>query len=84
MDAVFLQCLSLPSFCLFFHLYIGCHEWSLCPHVVAGRIDQKKNNSGSHRSYPNYEMTCHVKRKPNFYMWNVALIMVGVREKFAL
>ncbi|XP_028408118.1 uncharacterized protein LOC114530711 [Dendronephthya gigantea] len=55
--------------------FAGCHEWSLCPHVVAGRVDPKKNNSGSHRTYPNYEITCHVKRKPNFYMWNVALIM---------
>ncbi|XP_028408100.1 uncharacterized protein LOC114530689 isoform X3 [Dendronephthya gigantea] len=48
---------------------------ALCSHAVAGRVESNQHHAGSHKRYPHYSITCHVKRKPNFYTWNVALIV---------
>lgn len=54
----------------------GSQEWSLCKHVISRPVEEDRELTGSHRKYPMYHITAHVKRRTGFYLWNVALIMV--------
>ncbi|XP_054751566.1 gamma-aminobutyric acid receptor subunit epsilon-like [Lytechinus pictus] len=51
-------------------------QWKLWKHVLAQPIEEDKALTGAHRSYPIYHITTHVQRKPGFYIWNIALIML--------
>ncbi|XP_072180077.1 cys-loop ligand-gated ion channel-like [Diadema setosum] len=53
----------------------GDQEWELMKHVDAAPVEEKKMSSGAVNTYPLYNITVNVKRKPSYYMWNVALIM---------
>ncbi|XP_071501767.1 uncharacterized protein [Diadema antillarum] len=56
--------------------FTGNQQWKLWKHVIAQPIEEDKSLVGAHRSYPIYHITTHVQRKPGFYIWNIALIML--------
>ncbi|XP_038057953.1 gamma-aminobutyric acid receptor subunit beta-like [Patiria miniata] len=51
-------------------------EWVLSKHVIAQPVLEDKAKTGSHRQYPLYYLTMHVRRKSGFYLWNVGLILM--------
>ncbi|XP_071488348.1 cys-loop ligand-gated ion channel-like [Diadema antillarum] len=55
--------------------FTGGQEWELMKHVDAAPVEEEKMSSGAVNTYPLYNITVNVKRKPSYYMWNVALIM---------
>ncbi|XP_071494596.1 cys-loop ligand-gated ion channel-like [Diadema antillarum] len=55
--------------------FTGDQEWELMQHVNAAPVKEEIMSSGAVNEYPLYNITLNVKRKPSYYMWNVALIM---------
>ncbi|XP_072180076.1 cys-loop ligand-gated ion channel-like [Diadema setosum] len=55
--------------------FTGDQEWELMQHVNAAPVKEEIMSSGAVNKYPLYNITLNVKRKPSYYMWNVALIM---------
>ncbi|XP_071788742.1 gamma-aminobutyric acid receptor subunit beta-3-like isoform X1 [Asterias amurensis] len=53
-------------------------EWELSKHVIAQPVVEDKAKTGSHRQYPIYHLSMHVRRKSGFYLWNVGLILLMI------
>ena len=58
--------------------FVANQEWELSKHVVAQPVIEDKAKTGSHRQYPIYHLSMHVRRKSGFYLWNVGLILVSI------
>ncbi|XP_020630630.1 acetylcholine receptor subunit alpha-type acr-7-like [Orbicella faveolata] len=51
-------------------------EWYLCRHMVTkATITEKAEGISSPNDYPLYHITCHVKRKNGYYLWNMAMVI---------
>ena len=70
----------IPSLYYIWNMFAGEQEWQLMGHVAAQQVEEEKMKSGAVNAYPLYNITVNVKRKPSYYMWNVALIMVSLMD----
>ena len=52
-------------------------EWFLCRHVVTEATSTVKTEGSSVNDYPLYHITCSVKRKNGYYLWNIGMIIVS-------
>ena len=55
--------------------FTGKQEWELQPHILTSISLSENEQATSPRRYPIYNITLHVKRKHNFYVFNMAFIM---------
>ena len=57
--------------------FSAAQTWELQPYLMGGPLDVK-DDSGSHRKYPQYQITAHVKRYMGYYFWNIAIVTVSL------